>query len=488
MTHLKHLAWLALFLSAGVFADGQKVNYDILAAASGLGTGEIYSGGDPRHPRLEGARAQLNQALRLVKAGTDAASLCTPKQCRATSDAALCHVLQALSKPQQDYCRAFLGSSAEKMLELDTDERTPLVLSSVPLYTAGDKPGALRPVAAITKRGPKGAIAFHEGTIDSLSQSSLLALLTHELGHKISVGNNVSIGDEPAVGPFAHGHELLDAAGAALGLFAPEYATPAQQPPSLPETFTPEKSCPLAGDVTSQLILGMLADTEGLLPAAERISSIRARLEALARESSLESARVAVARETFASRAARGEVVSAMFRRHLLRAAEAEEIRLMAARLDGGDPYESVLASILGDNEYASAHGAASDAAGGRGGYVSAIFLDLTGRKPTTLETETTVRQLESFDRASWALAFLTKNTDAVSHLVESWYRRYLNRVPSRAESAEAMKRLAAGEGWDVARAQLMASAEYLALQQARFAGCGRKIATSETPARRTGE
>ncbi len=466
------VAWPATGFSVD---KGKTPEYDIVAAATAMGNGEIYSGGDPRYVRLVSAREQLNQALSLITAGVDSEGLCSPSHCDAGSDKNLCHILQSLTTEQRNECRRFLTDNAAELAKLDTEAATPFRMSAVPLTAPGASAGSYRSVSAITRRGLKGPIIFHQSSIGELGQAPLLALLTHELGHKLSgrPWATDGISDEKPTGHFKRGRDFLDAAGAAIGLYAPEYASPTQQPPPAPAGVSEIAACGIANDRIGRVFLGWAADVESRSATSEYVDAMRKNLDKLTKESRIETALQKLAQQQLSGDAARKQSVTSLFEAFLQRKATAEEQELMVQRLSTGETPDAVAASILGSDDYAATRGAAT-----ADRFVSIVYLDLFGRNPTQKETSSGMVQLAQFDKASWSLAMLGA-PEAVAQLVKRWYLSFLNRVPTSSELQAAASRMHSGESWDSTRAAILAGAEYQSLQQSRWKPCTRSISSS---------
>lgn len=124
----------------------------------------------------------------------------------------LCNSQPDLNQDQIDECRNFIVTTRSDLLDLTI--KVPFKLVVNPIYV--DYPdGSRRKVAAQTQLGPQGNIDFHYDSIRTMSPGELMALLTHELGHKVDYQGSPVSDFEPTAA-FASGLELLDAAGRAI--------------------------------------------------------------------------------------------------------------------------------------------------------------------------------------------------------------------------------------------------------------------------------
>ena len=125
---------------------------------------------------------------------------------------------------QQNFCRDFILETLDQVISLNHKQPiTPFELSDKPLYVP-DPYGKPRRVSAMTELGPEGGIRFHYESIKILSPMTLLALMSHEFGHKVFF-KGALVEDNPAIGPFNFldgGRALLDSVGAAVALYAAE--------------------------------------------------------------------------------------------------------------------------------------------------------------------------------------------------------------------------------------------------------------------------
>lgn len=111
------------------------------------------------------------------------------------------------------------------MIDLNVDpHRVTFVLSAEPVTITGPDGHPLR-VAAATLTGEGGVITFDYQLILRRVPTLMMALITHEMGHKVAFpsgtrGERSYVEDDEPVLHFASGRALLDAAGLAVANFA----------------------------------------------------------------------------------------------------------------------------------------------------------------------------------------------------------------------------------------------------------------------------
>lgn len=182
----------------------------ILLPLPGMATGTVIrNGGDPIFEFLMATRSSFVESLRHY--------LLNPEDRKNFCGA------NALTEPQQVFCRKFMESVAEQVLLMnqDTSKKTPFVLRKEFLEVVGPD-GKNMIVAARTEVGPSGAIEFHRDSVKSMTPVQLLFLLMHEFGHKVSFEGRYVTDDAP-LGPFMTGRELLDSVASALTQLARRY-------------------------------------------------------------------------------------------------------------------------------------------------------------------------------------------------------------------------------------------------------------------------
>lgn len=168
-----------------------------LSAQSSIG-----SGGDVLQSYVEEIGSKLHQTLLRLKTSPDRDQICNGLN---------------LSGEQKKFCNAFIKATMNQYMMLTLGpQKVPLKVVEDKLFSH-DADGNLYEVAAITRKGPEGDIKFNYKKISNYHPAVLLALLTHEIGHKIEFPRgNVYVDDNDPIGPFAEGRDLLDAAGHAL--------------------------------------------------------------------------------------------------------------------------------------------------------------------------------------------------------------------------------------------------------------------------------
>lgn len=442
-------------------AAGERVeDFSVLRAVAVAGNGQGYSGGDPEGGRLAAARERLRKALSLIVRGHAPSGLCSPRACGpGRGDPALCHALAALPSADTGACRAFLVETAAQLLEASSPERSPLALSAMPLTASvPGLPG--RRVAALTPRAG-GAIVVHAASVAASSREGLVALLLHEIGHRVAWRGG-PIDDEVVVtGTSSRGAALLDAAGAAIALFSDTQVIPAQAPPPVPEGGDRGAICARATDLESRYVLGLALDSSGETPDGATLARWRgAAASAIAAGDEDAVARVALAATS--SREARARFIDELFRLALLRKPTVSELERTQSRLAAGLSYDAVVASVLGDPQYTTAH-----AHGTQEQFVVSVFVDLVGRLPTA--GEAAPYTASALDHATIARRIFRREAGAAERLVREWFTRYLNREPGAAERDAYVAMVRKGLSWEVARARILSLPEYRLLQSERF-------------------
>lgn len=430
------------------------------------GDAHLYGGGDPTDEKLASARERLRQSFGLLRVGMDSESLCTADACVKSYDPALCQAVRAMAPLEQALCRKFLSERIDALSLAAESSQSPFVLSDKALVIK--EGGKSRPVGAITEHAvSKGAVTWHRETVRGMPLESILALFVHELGHRIGLDEKtLVIKDEAPLPPFVTGRKFLDAAGAAMALYAMEHSAPRQAPPAFPAGIELGKACAPRGDSVDRFLMGVAIDAERTVLGTGELSSWRALLPALSKASG-EPLLLAFLQARLGSREARALEVRRLFRQTLLRAPSSAESALMVERLAAGVPYEAIVASLMGDREYAT-----SRHADGPQQFIVAVYSDLFGRSPSYQELRRYLGQAQSIDRASTVLQIMKGAREPWDRWVTAWYRDYLNRLPSSEEADEQARRLRGGAGWEAARASILSRPEYFALQALRWERC----------------
>lgn len=189
----------------------------VLAAVMGIltsvpvladGGSAVGNGGDIVSRFLESTRYTLRETFRRI--------VTVPKK-----QDALCALQAELSPDQKTECRKFLVDTARQVLELNQIQPvTQFLLRDEPLRVIGPD-GEERQVDARTPLGREGNIEFHYPAVRNFSPVQLLALMTHEFGHKVLFEGRY-VEDNVPTATFAMGRALLDAVAFALTSFAQE--------------------------------------------------------------------------------------------------------------------------------------------------------------------------------------------------------------------------------------------------------------------------
>lgn len=433
MRALVAISFLLLSASIPARADDAAPTVGETIASTGFGNADIYAGGEPRLARIELARKRLAATLAYLAARPDVDACAVPR-CAPGQSASVCATLGALTPPQRRTCAAFVRDNLSRLRGIteSAGART-FAISSTPLVVT--EKGMPRSVAAMTRAD---RAIFHAGAVDTLAEDALVALVFHELAHRL-VGAAAVRDDTPA-GAFARGAELLDAAGATIALVALEASAPSQEPPALPETAW-RKFCAAPDPHRA----GMLAD---LAPEGEIVAAPGATAEELAR-----------------TPAARRHWLRKQFGKYLMRAPLAEEEAFFLERLEGGAGPEALLASLVASPEYVPRE--AADAQ-----FVRRFYADFAQREPAPEEIRVALSRLSRADRATWAHEALATSREIAKAMARGWYGELLNRSPSQAEVEDVAARLGAGETWASLQQRLLASPEYTGLQRKRATRC----------------
>lgn len=455
----KKEVWLiALGISAAVagFAVVKGLR-PMTGAFTGVGNAESYSGGDTVDKRLAAARQTLRESLVNIRLGRDLATLCTADGCGESGQSGNCLAVRVLTLPQQTFCREFLRNSATRLFELADASQTLFSVTDDPLEVT--ERGAPRPVAARTTTSASSPIHFQRNALEKLSRADLVALVAHELGHK------VGINDQFVDGPYPSGRDFLDVVGAALSLYSQAHETPVQAPPALPEGITATESCSAGREKGTSFLYGISADMEHADMGQERLSDWK-RVFATGPAKDAEGARFRFAQRVISGEKARAIVVSSLYEKMLHRPATAREKRLALTQLERGVPYDRLLADLTVSHEYRGSKGETPT-------FLQEISLDLLGRSATTSEIEELSRRLTYMDRVTLVRSILNQNEEAMGSLVGTWFREYLNRAPTVVEQESHVIRLKAGVSWETVRAYIAATNEYQSLQSQRFQSKG---------------
>lgn len=462
------LVALALAAASPARADGPTV-LGIAEAAALFGGGEGYGGGDIFGTPLDDVRDRALAGLRQMASGLDIESVCRPVGCREAGEPLFCVMLSGLSDRQRADCRAFLVDKIEDWIAAADPARTPFRLSTVPL-TATDRFGP-RTVTAITRRGERGPILFHLGTIRNLTPGALTALLGHELGHKIpTVAGFVE--DDARSLSFDSGRKLLDAVGAALGLYVAAHVPPPQAPPPLPPELR-DAACRLAAEPGRHFLLGLSADVEAKAPSESTLTERAAALARLA-PGGADVARATLAAQVLVGAPAREAAVRRAFAKFLSRDPDPEETAFFLKRLDVGTPLESVTASIFSHPDYTKSRAATTPET-----FLAAVYRDLAGRAPDESELARGLAALRGATRPTVVARLLVGDPAVHAALVRAWYRDYLNREPQADELKRHVARLAAGAGWLSLQSEILGGTEYRSLQSGRWRACPQVVSAA---------
>lgn len=425
--------------------------------ASLVGGAEGYEGGELFEGPLAAARKRVGDTVDLVEAGVASGALCTLEACQRARDASLCAPLRSLAQTERDACARFILTHAEGLRRAALPEVTPFRVSAVPLTVARAR-GGERPVTAVTRPGDGSPVVFHLGALKEAGEFSLLALLVHELGHKVS----------PASEKITE--TMLDAVGAALASLAATHLFPSQAAAPLPPTVEAKAWCGAVSSGEKAFVGGLVADLQGRVPEPAALSELSAKWDR-APAGLQDTQRAHVASAIAASPESRAAVVRDYFHDFLRRDPTEPELALALKRLGDGVSHLDLAASIAGHREYLASRGLAGDEA-----FVSSAFVDLHGRTPTAAELAEGVRLVRKYDRPTFVSASL-KRAPAVA--TERWigklYGKLLNRPPSEGELREDLALFSGPGGWEAVASRLSSGTEYQLLQIKRWKNCSRR-------------
>lgn len=209
------------------------------------GDGEAIHGGDLVDLALRGAKLKLIQAVGQLKSGQNLSLFgVRPSGCENRYQSGLCSSLDS-SGSERDFVKAFLTRNTNAILALDAAGSLNFVPTAERKFQMNSD-GTNREVLAWTTTGSNGKpVIYFNQEVRDLAASSLLALVTHEMGHLLldtQIGHKVTDEEEIRNGGvvIGSGRWLLDAAGAFLAIYQGEVAaaiapgTPTGNPAQLP--------------------------------------------------------------------------------------------------------------------------------------------------------------------------------------------------------------------------------------------------------------
>lgn len=454
--------WPALLLGEGKKGPQE---WNILSQAGIPGNADFYGGGDLLKVRLVEARRRVSAALDGIRKGVGLSTLCNPRECAGIDDETVCGVLRAQNETQLKECLSFLTSNAATLEKLNRDEATPLAVSPMPLVAGGAS------VNAMTELSEKGKIIFHEATVKLLSQPALVALMGHELGHKLTIDKK-HITDTAPHGAFATGRSFLDTIGAALASYSALHVLPMQSATPIPSKLDRKAACGFGAK--DSFALGAIVDLLGRLPTEKEWVSWRAELVQADKTGGLAQARASFAEKIAVVPDARGRIIRELFSKFLKRDSDKEEEKLMLDRIAEGASYDAIASSILGDPLYLSSRRQSTDAQ-----FLQAVYRELYGRAPRPDEAQALTTKVGLSDRASLAQVIYHQSDEAWRKLAGEWYLKFLNRSATPAESAVLAARLKTGAPWDLVQASIVGDPEYAGLQRRRWEACAERSVSS---------
>lgn len=454
-------ALLLFAFSSAAHADVVSANRDLSAGeAASIGSAEGYGGGEILEAALNQTRRRAIEALDALSREKSEA-WCDFSACASALDPAFCTPLRNLGDSRRKKCSAFLSRYARSLAAAAAPEASPFRVSGMPL-TVTTAAGDVRAVAAITRYGTKQPIVFAVGSLKGLEAHAILALLVHELGHKLAP-NERPITDDMELEAFSKGSELLDAVGVSVAAYAASHLPPVQDPPYLPEGVL-ARFCGLAHDPKGAFIVGLYADLQERLPTADEVASRSKELMPV----EAEAARFQLARDLSTSEATRSLLIRDYFQRFLQRPPVDAEFKFHSRRLASAVPHFAVVASLIGNKEFARTRGIEDDTT-----FISVAFLETHGRQPTADEQKEAVAFLKRSDRATLAsLWFQKPGSPATARWLGHIFQKLLNRAPTSTELAEARELFLADKGWEAVVSRILGGQEYLGLQRKRLSTC----------------
>lgn len=391
-------------------------------------------GGDPLDGILASVAQEVRDAIEMWEEGS-------AEHCPLSLSLDLCQRTIGLSKAQRRAIHAFGQSVSQAIGKLDL--RVSLVGSPLQYCSRG----ACRQVRARTALSPKGEVQLHRAFAASASRDMLVALIAHELGHKVPLPQG-HVKDETPVPGFASGREFLDAFGALVAWRASGRRLPGQQPPALPSGIETQRYCAAVaahGPVKAGFAVDLLGKAEG--------ASVRA----------------------LQSKEWRQREIQRLFRELLGRQANGDELSLMEMLLSREANFATLSTALFTDREYANRHRLIEDRA-----YVERVLTDLLGRAPSGKELSQALADHRAMGREAFVLHWISENPTVRERRIARWFTRWLNRAPSASEQVRLNEGLAQGMSWEGAQRMVLESSEYAGLQIKRSSNC-RKTARLET-------
>ena len=184
----------------GLVVVGISLSSNLLA-----GNGSGYGGGETES--IKHARENLVHALRAIQQKEEPDSFAEYHGCRNANEPNLCNRINSLSDAQREFLRTQIRKVADQIIKLNVSSQpTPITLTPDALEGVGPT-GAKLALGAKTEYGPQGPIIINSETVRTLSPLGLIALVTHEFGHKVKFDGPKGrmegyLEDNVVVGPF----------------------------------------------------------------------------------------------------------------------------------------------------------------------------------------------------------------------------------------------------------------------------------------------
>ena len=191
---------------------------------------------------LAPVRVSLVTDLAMLKAGIDVGTFAKTADCTAINDTSMCALLTNLSGEKQTYLQTFLNTNLVSLLQNNGGSTiVPFSFSTSPLSVTGLN-GAPLTVAAMTLKGPSGAIDINNAMVTPMTFNQQLQLAAHENGHKVPIpGTSTYVDDNLPVDTFASngtdggGRIFLNTFGAAMVAY--DLAHQSVVPVNIPSSF-----------------------------------------------------------------------------------------------------------------------------------------------------------------------------------------------------------------------------------------------------------
>lgn len=186
--------------------------------------GQGFEGGELVMSYLESARARLVDTI--TRLHSDQSPTLCENGTGPDDEVVLKALITSLTTSQRAYCRTVIFAALGDLLALNAAPHPVAFSLTSDKLSITDPQGQAHEVSARTERGSAGPIVFDINKVRLLSPQALLALMFHEMMHKILIGAASFYDDFVAYPPFDSGLALLNTTGAAMALYAAATAPP----------------------------------------------------------------------------------------------------------------------------------------------------------------------------------------------------------------------------------------------------------------------